>query len=391
MNQSVEIYQELYKELEGAIDRYYNHMCFNDASKAPSFNMLSPLMGSRNRENFEVQLNSCIKYFLDPKEHHNQKRAFLDIFLKKLNLDDAKLFENAPNVQLEKKMNGRRIDINLSWPDFELGIEVKVWSSDGSNQIKNYVVCYQKSKKEFMILYLTPYGNPPSTKSVENWQKLVDSKKGKAISIQDWLLQLVASWAAFSKNKAKNLSLFLSDFEVFLKRIYIEDERDLLNYLGPEIIIKQKDVKSLLNLVKSKDERAPLFNGNEFDVERNIKHIADVYQSLFERIQDRSETARKSLLAKNLEGLSITGLKKNNNRGKFDLTLKNEGIKIQKTFHYLSHQIIIHGNVPVEKLTRKWTQDSAGKFKCDLPNETTLGNLVQEFVGLLEKLRSKPG
>jgi hypothetical protein len=98
---------EVYEHLSSQIAAYDKHMSIGNPTKAPNFNMITPLMGRPSKDNFEVQLTSCIQYFLNPKGYHNQGNVFLKSFLTKLDANLLNLSDEEVTVEQEGKINGR--------------------------------------------------------------------------------------------------------------------------------------------------------------------------------------------------------------------------------------------------------------------------------------------
>tara|TARA_R110002096_G_scaffold135456_2_gene287328 strand:- start:244254 stop:245342 length:1089 start_codon:yes stop_codon:yes gene_type:complete len=357
---------ELYSFFESKIDEYLNSFKTEDPNQASGFNMISPLMGDPKKDSFEVQLSSCIKYFLDPIENHNQGSEFLRIFLKSIGKMDKELCQEQPTVVLEKKMKGRRIDISLSWPKFQIGMEFKIWTKDSKNQIQNYLNYYQEKKTDFLLLYINPYGSVPENFTTEDSQV-----KGnlRVLSIEGWLIELVKKWSDYVLDKDQKVSFFLQEFLDFLQKKFQNKENEIKVEIKNIIAKYPKEVENLIqtNLGDIGGKKS-----------EKIKIIEDIYESLVFTMRNRSEKSRRFLMGREL-GQSISKRKNGKRRGTFQI--KFDGFKINKTINSLTHVL--------EKVeVFKGDDDSSPPRKVTkhLPHTATTVELNMEIESLIKNL-----
>lgn len=125
----------------------------------------------------ENALSRIFADLLDPKGRHGQGEAFLSLFLDRLDLK-----VKPPNLTScrssteHSTATRRRIDIFLEFRGeipFRIGIENKPWTGDADGQIADYVAYLRSKGDNWVMLYLTGDGNPPSEVSIQQdcWEK----------------------------------------------------------------------------------------------------------------------------------------------------------------------------------------------------------------------------
>ena len=117
----------------------------------------------------ELGLSRIVADLLDPQGKHCQGAIFLKLLLDSLGFDVQDRLD-AARVVVEKAIKGdRRLDV---WVDINgeycLAIENKPYTGDQSNQVKDYLDWLKSEyQQKFMLIYLSPKGEPPSADSVE--------------------------------------------------------------------------------------------------------------------------------------------------------------------------------------------------------------------------------
>jgi hypothetical protein len=86
----------------------------------------------------ERRVNRILADLLDPKGRHGQGELFLNIFLRAVDLPELRRGGHVTVSIDDKTSQGRLIDITVSTDDAIMGIEVKLWSSQQKDQLKDY-------------------------------------------------------------------------------------------------------------------------------------------------------------------------------------------------------------------------------------------------------------
>ena len=210
---------------------------------APHFNAVSCSGPDENR------LSKIIAMLLDPKGEHGQGRMFLDNFLQMLKEQDlknelaqqldilTKHCEDPSTIKkttrmlevttdcLDDQNKQRRIDILLDLNGFGLAVENKPWAEDQPNQISDYLkhlsFKFNSNKatdavRDYLLVYLSRDGNPPSDYSIQEQDRIGQEKSGHFFTIsygnlKKWCLDCV------EKCKAIKVRLFVEDFAAYIK------------------------------------------------------------------------------------------------------------------------------------------------------------------------------
>lgn len=253
---------------------------------APGFNAVDCLYPDENR------LSAVIAMLLDPNGGHGQGATFLKLFLdlleetiqvqdnlKKISeMSEVKLQESCSKIGLEVpttliKDSQRRIDILLQFNTavsngFGLAIENKPWAIDQPKQIEAYdeYLTNRYSTDNYLLIYLSGNGQPPSEDSVNNETREKMESSGRFIITSYFQLK---EWCqlCIEKCQAPRLRYFLEDFESYIRDKFeggipiMEEEVVIKNALKPENIgavvavgfawpeIASKFISNLINLV----------------------------------------------------------------------------------------------------------------------------------------------
>ena len=153
-------------------------------SRGESFNIFS-ICGVNH---YEVTHSAIIAEFLNPLGSHGQGLAFVNIFVKSLNLQDFDFSLNGVEVTTEMVTSDGRIDIVISNNNKQaIIIENKIYASDQWKQLKRYDdFAKTKYTNGYKILYLTLNGNDPNDDESRKVEYITISYKHHII---DWLLQ----------------------------------------------------------------------------------------------------------------------------------------------------------------------------------------------------------
>ena len=153
-------------------------------SRGESFNIFS-ICGVNH---YEVTHSAIIAEFLNPLGSHGQGLAFVNIFVKSLNLQDFDFSLNGVEVTTEMVTSDGRIDIVISNNNKQaIIIENKIYASDQWKQLKRYDdFAKTKYTNGYKILYLTLNGSDPNDKESKEVKYITISYKHHVI---DWLLR----------------------------------------------------------------------------------------------------------------------------------------------------------------------------------------------------------
>ncbi len=119
----------------------------------------------------ELGLSRIVADLLNPNGNHGQGAAFLKLLLEGLQYSAASEHLDHASVEVEVERtikDDRRLDICVSIGGHCLAIENKPYAGDQQDQIKDYLGWLKGREFEsFVLIYLSPQGEPPSAESVE--------------------------------------------------------------------------------------------------------------------------------------------------------------------------------------------------------------------------------
>ena len=195
----------------------------------------------------ENKVSQILAYFLDEKQNHGQGNAFLNEFVSMFynqEIDTSYSF----NVCEKATTKNRRIDIYIELPNTTIAIENKIWADDQRNQLKDYATYLEKKTKgNFLLFYLTPYGSEPSEKSIDEIlkQELIENEKLKIISYKHDIIDLINRWLVICE--AESVSHFIKEFKKFLEIKFLGNNTLNMSKNLREIIYQnQTEVESLV-------------------------------------------------------------------------------------------------------------------------------------------------
>lgn len=136
----------------------------------------------------EAQLSRLIADLLGPKGKHGQGDIFLRGILDRLHKEGFDLIGDLRNTRVytERVIKGRRrLDIVVQIDDRRcLAIENKPFAGDQQDQVKDYLHWLRSSYDKFLLLYLSPQGEPPSEYSVKPAD--LQGEAGKSLRIMPY-------------------------------------------------------------------------------------------------------------------------------------------------------------------------------------------------------------
>lgn len=121
-------------------------------------------------ETSEVKTHSAfLASLLDPDGDHGVGSAFLDSFVKEMNIDELLLNTTNSSVKVEHVTNDGRIDIIISDDNNKaIIIENKIYAGDQPEQLKRYYnFAQQQFTNGYKLIYLTLDGHKPSEESTK--------------------------------------------------------------------------------------------------------------------------------------------------------------------------------------------------------------------------------
>ncbi len=184
----------------------------------------------------ENKVSKILAYFLDEKQNHGQGNLFLNEFVK--TFYNEEIDTEGSRITCEKTIEeNRRIDIYIELNGLTIAIENKIWADDQHNQIKDYADFLEKqSNRNYLLLYLNPYGYEPTDKSIKlkTKERLVTGGKFKVISYQNDIINLINNWLIICE--ADNVSYFLKEFKKYLQ----------IKFLGKNTLNMSKDLRIII-------------------------------------------------------------------------------------------------------------------------------------------------
>jgi len=251
-----------------------------DSTTGRNFNFFSVLgIGER-----EVYICRCISELLSPNGSHGQKSLYLEIFnefvLKEIGCYIVpKELSEGTVVDVERSTEtGRRIDIVIVTKSNIIGIEAKINAKDLKGQLADYMKGLKwYDKKKSYLIYLTKYGNPPSSDSLNGDETKIGKEDIKRISFKNhivsWLTECLKHPNTQRAIPVREFILqLLSNIKKFTNQL--DDEREM-----------EMEIENLLN--KHPEYIRALFRGRDA-IDELIKNKVN---EIFDRVKEnvRSE------------------------------------------------------------------------------------------------------
>ena len=248
------------------MSKHYDHI---EKITGEKFNIFRTL----NLESSEVRMHSAfLAEFLDPKGSHGQGDLYLQLFVEQFqNIENYKLkFDtNAANVKVEEYTGvidtdytkGGRIDILMKDNNNnQIIIENKIYAPDQKNQLLRYY----NYDNNALLLYLTLYGENPSSESTGD----LDEKQYHVISYQIDII----NWLEKCKKESTSLPIIRETIVQYINLIrYLTNQtvKDAMSEEIKELILDQPDYieaiykcHQVLELIinETKEEFEEIFN-----------------------------------------------------------------------------------------------------------------------------------
>ena len=203
----------------------------------------------------ENKVSQVLAYFLDVNQNHGQGDLFLKEFLSTFEIPNDN-FIQIENICEKFISNKRRIDIYIQLSSITLAIENKIWADDQFHQLKDYSNYLEKhSKGNYVLFYLNPYGNEPSSKSINEslMQRLITENKLKIVGYKQHIIPLINKWLTLCE--ADNVSYFLKELKKYLE----------IKFLGKNTVNMTKEIRDIIY----KNEEEVILLVNEFKLIEN--------------------------------------------------------------------------------------------------------------------------
>ena len=211
------------KEVKKQVDKYL----------ASDFNLINIMNPDENK------ISDIIALFLKPNGEHGQGKVFLEKFLKILKENLAENFQNKINklknlsnceIYIEREVEAKgRLDIEIIFKTeegnfFIIGIENKPWAGDQPKQIKRYSEELEKKTKDnYILLFISGNGRPPSEDSISEIERINLEKDGKLLcsSYHKFLLPWLKE--CFKECESEKVRWFLRDFITWIEKNFQEE------------------------------------------------------------------------------------------------------------------------------------------------------------------------
>ena len=266
-----------------------------DSTTGRNFNFFSVLgIGER-----EVYICRCISELLSPNGSHGQKSLYLEIFnefvLKEIGCYIVpKELSEGTVVDVERSTEtGRRIDIVIVTKSNIIGIEAKINAQDLKGQLADYMKELKRyDEKKSYLIYLTKYGNPPSSESLKGDETKIGKEDIKRISFKNhivsWLTECLKHPNTQRAIPVREFILqLLSNIKKFTNQL--DDEREM-----------EMEIENLLN--KHPEYIRALFYGRDAIDKLTKKKVNEI----FDKVKEKTESEEW-----------LSGTEDGNSRGKY--------------------------------------------------------------------------
>ena len=223
-NDSFEKYDQLLQDSAPILREWKAH----DRLRPPAFNIFRTL-GLACRE---VNTHSAmIVHLLDPNSSHAQGTLFLENFLEIVSAACIKqgMIVEMPKVDNHSLWNCRKevslpeglgqVDIILTGPKLLILIENKIFAGDQKEQLQRYWTFAEREVEGQnilpLIIYLTPYGHPPTDQSIGPSSELQHNLI--LLSYHEHIFQLIAR--CLPKIDAISVSEILQQYASLVKEL----------------------------------------------------------------------------------------------------------------------------------------------------------------------------
>lgn len=314
----------------------------------------------------ENKVSEILAYFLDEKQGHGQGKLFLEIFIADYLNEDI----DTHNVTVKCEYlisNRRRIDILIELSNKVIAIENKHWAIDQKNQLNDYSVYLDRfSNGNYKLFYLNPYGDSPSTKSIDKklLNKLTDENKFQIISYKNDILDLISKW--ISACEADNVTYFLKQYRLFLKKKFLGNKTlNMSNNLKELIFQKREEVEILIETYREIENKLTTTLNN---IGKELK--SDIYKL------DNSELKLKKEGPFNYYGKRVF---------KFGITSKDRILWVQLIRENIDLKINYYINEKDEIEFKSFIDQSDLQNEIILKRDVTKQEIISIFIDQIRK------
>lgn len=246
IQQSLSLLRELYKKDQAWLAEQKKSELYNA-------NRFNPFRFLRKDE---LGLSAILAFFLNPKEEHGQGEAFLNSFLKKLNLHHFLSYDDV-EVTVEKSTGAkRRHDIFLQGklrgkPQWVFSIENKLnWAGEQKEQLQDYLSDLQNYglEKNYFLMFLPVESYDPYSIKSDVWKQEVAN--GNAIV---WDVNLIIDWLNDAIIIAPEIKSFTKFFIQYLKENVMGENKNASS-LANAIVSDKETVKVAIDILNSKSD-----------------------------------------------------------------------------------------------------------------------------------------
>lgn len=228
----------------------------------------------------ENKVSEIFAFLINPHAPHGQGDSFLQLFIKKFELDFSYTSEDKIVVRCEHSTDdNRRIDVLISknGNDTIIGIENKIYTTttDQNNQVHDYLKYLDSRTKNYCLLYLAPSEKRigEHSISVEAFETYTGNNKLKMISYEFDIIELIHSFALHCESE--RVRFFILEFEKKLKQMFMgEDQLDENKFITEHILKSEENLALSFNVAKNLIEVKKKL---EEKFEHQLKDIGNAY------------------------------------------------------------------------------------------------------------------
>lgn len=305
----------------------------------------------------ENKISQVLAYFLDEKQNHGQGNTFLKEFVKTF-CDKEIDVESSVNICEKIISKNRRIDIYIELNGLTIAIENKIWADDQTNQLSDYSkYLEQKSKGNYLLLYLNPYGLEPTSKSInrELKESLIEQKKFNIISYKHDIINLINNWLVICE--ADNVSHFLKEFKKYLE----------IKFLGKNTLNMSKELRIIiLNHEREVQELVNEYKAIENEILGNLNAVGKELDNINVDLDFGIELSKSGLF--NWEGARVYKYSISKNGNKIWVQLLKEEIHLYSNYYLQEGTDVLLNEILTELDINKNTKISHNESKSELIN-----------------------
>jgi hypothetical protein len=202
----------------------------------------------------EARLSKILAWFLDRRQTHGHGNRFLRLFLNMLG-ENARTEEcDHAEIRTEVSITKGRLDILVSMDGLCVAIENKPWAREREKQVADYLAHFDKyGASKFVLIYLTPKGEPPSSISDEECKLRIQDKQLHLWSYEEKILAWLAQCHAVCQ--ADRVSTFIDDFSRYIEAKFKGmRDRTMSDHLLEEIVASHDKLAGAMQVIFLADD-----------------------------------------------------------------------------------------------------------------------------------------